>query len=1101
MIKIRTAIFRTCFFLLPAILSAQTATSDHARPNGREAGIPYLKNHTPKEHGGGAQSWAVVQDERGVMYFGNNVGVLEYDGVSWRLIPVTNKSAVRSLAIASTGAIYLCAQGELGYLAPDSAGSLQYLSLREHVPEAYRDFADVAKAHATSEGIYFQALDRLFLWSQNRMRVWKPAQPFHLSFVIHDRLYIRQPDLGLVHMVADSLQLLPDGEKFADLRIYFMLPFTQNQILIGTREQGLFLHDGIAARPFPTEVDAFLIESQIYHGAILADGAIAVATLRGGVFILDREGRLLQVVDKNCGLQNDTVRFLFADRENGLWLALENGISRVATPSPLSHYDERNKLEGNVEFILRHQGLLYVAASRGIFYLKPHFQAHELIRTPAPQFLPVKGITGDGWSLLAAGPTLLAAASDGVYKIEQDRAIIIRPSDGHSYVLLRSQRDTARVYIGLHDGLAALRFPHAGARAIDEGEIQGIADEVRSLAETRDGFLWLGTRSQGYLRVDFSPGFQRNPNVEKFGAAQGLPADHGWATVVPFAGRELFVTDKGLFRFDEKTKRFFGDTTFGANYADGTRSTGEAAVDGRGNLWMQSGSEREQEFGVATLQAEGKYAWQYTPFARLSDLTMWAIYLEEEKALPGTTIAWLGGPQGLVRYDAATPKDYAVDFSALVRRVHTLDGDSLIFGGAGAGENVSAVATRLPYADNALRFEFAATSYEEESANQFQFFLEGFDKNWSPWSNETKKDYTNLSEGTYRFHVRAKNLYEHLSAEAVYAFKIFPPWYRAWWAYLAYVGAFVFLAYRGVKYRTRQLEQRSRKLEAIVQKRTAELNATLEHLKATQQQLVVQEKLASLGALTAGIAHEIKNPLNFVNNFAVLSMDLAKELREEIAKIEERGARSEERESLASVEEILETLIQNAEKINYHGKRADGIVKSMMEHSRGSTGERERADINRLLDEAVNLTYHGLRAQNMDFNIAIEKDYDSGLGELEVVPQDLSRVFLNILNNACYAAREKQTKGNHNFSPTLSVSTKKLGAKAEIRIRDNGTGIPRHVRDQIFNPFFTTKPTGKGTGLGLSISYDIIVQQHQGTIVVESEEGEFTEFVITLPAK
>jgi|GEM_PF-1307860 len=282
----------------------------------------------------------------------------------------------------------------------------------------------------------------------------------------------------------------------------------------------------------------------------------------------------------------------------------------------------------------------------------------------------------------------------------------------------------------------------------------------------------------------------------------------------------------------------------------------------------------------------------------------------------------------------------------------------------------------------------------------------------------------------------------------------------------------------------------------------AQVEAALENLKKTQQQLVTQEKLASLGQLTAGIAHEIKNPLNFVNNFAALSVDLVKELREEIVK---RKTKNVNGDAFENMEEIIAMLEQNAEKINHHGKRADGIVKSMMQHARGSSGQREPADINRLLDEAVNLVYHGMRANDGSFIVIIEKEYDETIGKLEVVPQDLSRVFLNIINNACYAAFQKQKTTDKertaSFSPTLSVSSKDLGHEIEIRIRDNGNGIPPEIRDRIFNPFFTTKPTGQGTGLGLSISYDIIVQQHRGEIKVETEEGKFTEFVVWLPKK
>jgi predicted ATPase/signal transduction histidine kinase len=300
----------------------------------------------------------------------------------------------------------------------------------------------------------------------------------------------------------------------------------------------------------------------------------------------------------------------------------------------------------------------------------------------------------------------------------------------------------------------------------------------------------------------------------------------------------------------------------------------------------------------------------------------------------------------------------------------------------------------------------------------------------------------------------------------------------------------------------KELEQYNRTLEEKVAHRTAELQEknealtqTLQRLREMQNQLVTQEKLASLGQLTAGIAHEIKNPLNFVNNFAVLSVDLAKDLNDVLEANQDKKVA----EIVAEISEILADLKLNAEKINHHGKRADGIVRSMMLHARGQSGEREAVDLNALLDEAVNLTFHGMRAQNTAFNLTIEKEYDESIGQIKVVQQNLSRVFLNLISNACYAVNEKMKAARDSFSPTLSVRTQNLGDKIEIRIRDNGNGIPLDIREKIFNPFFTTKPTGQGTGLGLSISYDIIVQEHRGEIAVETEEGRFTEFVVRLP--
>jgi two-component system, NtrC family, sensor kinase len=279
-----------------------------------------------------------------------------------------------------------------------------------------------------------------------------------------------------------------------------------------------------------------------------------------------------------------------------------------------------------------------------------------------------------------------------------------------------------------------------------------------------------------------------------------------------------------------------------------------------------------------------------------------------------------------------------------------------------------------------------------------------------------------------------------------------------------------------------------------VQARTKELAGSLDELRTAQDRLVQTEKLASLGQLTAGIAHEIKNPLNFVNNFSALSAELTDELNDVLKSAEFGGKIREE------VVELTGMLKDNLQKIVQHGKRADSIVKNMLLHSREGSGEHRPADINALLDESLNLAYHGARAEKSGFNVTLQRDFDADAGALEMFPQEITRAFLNLISNGFYAATErKKENGGLDFEPILRATTRNLGSKVEIRIRDNGTGIPADVRERIFNPFFTTKPAGEGTGLGLSMSHDIIVKQHGGTIDVETEPGQFTEFRIVLP--
>jgi two-component system NtrC family sensor kinase len=266
-------------------------------------------------------------------------------------------------------------------------------------------------------------------------------------------------------------------------------------------------------------------------------------------------------------------------------------------------------------------------------------------------------------------------------------------------------------------------------------------------------------------------------------------------------------------------------------------------------------------------------------------------------------------------------------------------------------------------------------------------------------------------------------------------------------------------------------------------------------LQAAQANLIQAQKMAALGQLTAGIAHEIKNPLNFVNNFAGLSVELLDELTETAAP----AFATLDDEKRADIDDTIALLTGNLEKIAEHGKRADNIVKSMLEHSRGTSGERRAVELNALVEEALNLAYHGARAQDQSFNITLERDY-AGLAPIEVAPQEMTRVFLNLIGNGFYAT-SKRAKANNDrdYRPTLRVSTLEGTETVEVRVRDNGTGIPPDIRDKLFQPFFTTKPTGEGTGLGLSISYDIVTQQHGGSIEVDSEEGAFTEFTVRLP--
>ena len=395
----------------------------------------------------------------------------------------------------------------------------------------------------------------------------------------------------------------------------------------------------------------------------------------------------------------------------------------------------------------------------------------------------------------------------------------------------------------------------------------------------------------------------------------------------------------------------------------------------------------------------------------------------------------------------------------------------------------------LTHQQNRIRFNYIGLHFDNPEANTYAYKLEGYDKDWVQGETNRSVTYTNLSPGTYTFSIKSANSDGVWSTENPrITIVISPPWWFTWWAYCLYAILIIGSIWFYIQQRSKALRRENLILEEKVSHRTKQLEKSIVNLKATQNQLIQSEKMASLGELTAGIAHEIQNPLNFVNNFSEVNKELLVEMKEEL----EKG-------NLEDVKAIAEDVISNEEKINHHGKRADAIVKGMLQHSQSSSGKKEPTDLNALCDEYLRLSYHGLRAKDKSFNANMKTDFDVTIEKINIIPQDFGRVVLNLINNAFYAVNEKAQLNLVEYKPTVSISTKKENDKILIKVSDNGNGMPQEIIDKVFQPFFTTKPTGKGTGLGLSMSYDIITKGHGGELKVKSIENNSTEFIITLP--
>jgi signal transduction histidine kinase len=371
---------------------------------------------------------------------------------------------------------------------------------------------------------------------------------------------------------------------------------------------------------------------------------------------------------------------------------------------------------------------------------------------------------------------------------------------------------------------------------------------------------------------------------------------------------------------------------------------------------------------------------------------------------------------------------------------------------------------------------------------KYRYILEGADKTWSDISGKASADYRNLSHGDYSFKVSSCGFNGKWSKPVEFRFTIRPPWWLSVWAYIIYgLILFTIIITADALQRSRLLAKERERTREKELAQAREIEKAYNELKTTQAQLIQSEKMASLGELTAGIAHEIQNPLNFVNNFSEVNTELIEEMKEQLAMDNKQQAI-----------EIANDIASNEQKINHHGKRADAIVKGMLQHSRSSSGVKEPTDINALADEYLRLAYHGLRAKDKSFNAAMNTDFETGLEKINIVSQDIGRVILNLFTNAFYSVSAKKKLQIDGYEPIVSVSTKRLSGKVVIRVKDNGMGVPQKVLDKIFQPFFTTKPVGEGTGLGLSLSYDII-KAHGGELKVETKEDEGAEFIIDLP--
>ena len=990
-----------------------------------------------EDMGGGAQSWDIAQAPNGLLFVANQTGLLEFDGDHWRIhaMPVRERPMVSSVAVDEGGTVYVGGVGDIGRLVPDSTSTLHYESLKEHLAPEEREFADVWTTHATPGGIVFQSPRWIFRWNGRRMQSWQTESRFRKAFLVNDRLIVAEEGVGLRELRQGRLQMIRYGRAFADKKVEALVPhgddlvaFVRDEGLVRIGRRGLESIEGAGStylqtfRPYTAVVVPNLYEQ---HGDLFA-----VATIGGGVAIVNPDGGLVRVYREDAGMTSEDYAVgLELDEQGGLWVALTKGIVRIDLFSRSSWFDETEGLLGSVQMTQWWKGALYAATSSGLYRLQPGRLGRPGKGRPAyARFEPVAGISVSEqvWSLDPTEHGLLVASNSGVYVVQGERVRRVSESGAALSFLALASRPSMR-FVGRQDGLQRLVL-RDGAWT-DEGLVAGIDGEVRYMLEDALGRVWVSQpNDRVYLITGIRSGTLR---VQEFGPANGLSITAGPLARV---GNEVWMAPReGVHRLElDGSSRMQLTPVSWLSDLSGVY----ALYSVEGDLWVY------RDGVIRLLRGEV----EDNPGAfHLRNVQVTNVRRDEDG------VVWVATVDGLLRYDPRV-RTQSLSHPAYIRSVTDRQRRTL-YGGAGRRNTLI-----VPYGDNSeIRFEAAAAFFGSPDAVEYQFHLDGWDSDWGTWGPERVASFTNLWEGDYTLHVRARDAYGQISDEATFSFQVLPPWYRTWWAYGLYlVGAGVVIW--GLS--TWRVQAHRRKL-AVQRAQSARLQRLSTRLEKTNARLRQADQLKD--DLLANTSHELRTPLTAILGFSEMLLDEA--------------------------DDDSRMLVEG---IHRGGQRLLGTVNGLLDMFKLQSGtmpiEVQEVDVVQAVRESVSMLQPLAAAQGLDLHVIADRDSLRAA----VDPGLLERVVTNLVANAI------------KFTPSGRVLVMVDGDDGDLRIavRDTGIGIAPDDLARIFEPFEQAstgyRRTHEGTGLGLAIVKRVL-DLVDGRISVESEVGQGTTITVTMP--
>lgn len=842
--KLTTTASLTYIYILSLLFSV--AATPVQSQNIGELGTKRIKYFSAEDYEAHAQNWCAFQDERGMLYFGNNSGILEYDGVKWEQI---TSFVVRCFSQGKENRIYAGGDTEFGFFKPGLTGKNSWTSLSDSLPPDSKNFLTILSIHQNGNEVVFFGFKGIFVFRADTLfKIIHPDTDFRFSFKYNNRIFVRQTDIGLMEYKDGKLKMCCAGNFFADKPVYMLEPYNSKYALLATRNNGLFLvniknidktgmpHDSVYI-PFSTEADNFFREYGIYHGALYDNDNYAIGSSVGGMVIIDKNGHLKRVFNKNTGLVVNNVNYIFCDRENNLWLALNNGITYIEMNSPMNLFGEETGYQGLVVGTFNFNNRFYLATLEGLYVLT----TDKNIVTDKSGFYRFKRISPDYNSFMyldTVGGELLAATRYGLYKIDGESVTAIKKME-FSYIFIHSKANPYLLFVNNAEGLCW--FIKSAGKWKYSGQVKGIGHEVRYMYEDDEGNLWINGNKNNLLRLSFTAGNIASPVISEFNSDNGLPGTNQILIANINNYLTAFIPNKGYYRFYSekspvgKRNHFYPDPSIPL-VMSGTNDTLIYFNISRYNdttLYAMTGN-----YGLIRV-ISGKHGSRAESTTAMSGQAPPVFFLYPDKK---NNLLWYSTNKGLFSHNLSSKVTGNKNFITVIRKVE-FGKDSLI-----KVENTTEIQA-IPFDKNSIIISFAALSFQGNETNSYSYCLEGLNNKWTSWGKEKYVTYNFLPEGTYVFRVKGKNIYGAVSEEAVFTFTILPPWYRTWWALVIYISVLLIAIVLIVIIYGKRLKRKNLKLEEIIASRTAEI---------IRQHSEIEEKNKELEKLSI-VAREVEN--------------------------------------------------------------------------------------------------------------------------------------------------------------------------------------------------------------------------------------------------